>query len=514
MDRLIKSNHTFEDIVKFAGFFGDILLYKEDQQLVAGILLRVLEHFGRTDQQQHCEIPSDLTNVAETAEELARMISNEIPEEESVDPLTDEISRLAVPGAVIIENMVVPGSSITHGGYTFVRDSNLQQLPSPSPERTLLKKAVYGCGTMISWVLDDLVTAMKINQDSSHSRFADQIVKGVGYFLQSHEFSELPWKTRRHVADRLTDLFLILMHFGTGWLVSNLISKDTLDEEQMKLAGYSLLTMRGLRKDKDRQKIYESSKNSLLRSIQLNKEINQGKPYGFSILVEQWLRDDGEFADNLDKEYKGKWSEEKLDQCKTFGKKLVEKLDFPENFGLPFGVVLASVVGYKITTPVAVFLLTSIGFGTGTKLTTLDVDWFKNATAATSIAFAYLRNFDLLGELPSSEELEILFKPALGPESNDPKLKLLQTRAREMLKNPRPRDHIWIAEFFMNRILYATKPTPAKSKGVYFKAGKNILFNTFGTRSVDEMTMLISMYLTAKDMGMTGQDFEKFLNKS
>jgi hypothetical protein len=26
--------------------------------------------------------------------------------------------------------------------------------------------------------------------------------------------------------------------------------------------------------------------------------------------------------------------------------------------------------------------------------------------------------------------------------------------------------------------------------------------------------MLISMYLTAKDMGMTGQDFEKFLNKS
>lgn len=207
--------------------------------------------------------------------------------------------------------------------------------------------------------------------------------------------------------------------------------------------------------------------------------------------------------------YGPKWDQKQEQMRKKLIGSLSLMLEGPGVTGdeISLGVSLARIVGGTITAPVTAFLLSAMGYGIGTRIDKIDKEWAKKVCGANSCLFAVLQ----CDALPPKDVQSFLLSHGLGPETNDPKLEILQHRARVLLREPYKHSILWWAELFMNRVIYMLKPTALKSKGVFFKAGKNLLFNTMGSTSPVVMMMSISVYLAAKGINMTCGNLEEIL---
>lgn len=464
---------------------------------------------------------------------LARLMKNlekEPPPEEKVDPFMEDVSKIWGPFDVCSKNLTTSDSGSILGKYVFIRKNNSPpEMKEKSKEVCILKEAAYGSGFMIFTRLAGMVaTFYHLDNKSDHMVFVTMSMSAIKEYLLEESFADLPWKNKRHAIDRICEWIFSLLFFGAGkihfsrglnpigWVPGNLFKEELMDSSQGDLFALMNTGMRSLKAESGFEML-DDLVVPIYRGVELSETI-YGKPKGLNVLFKPWSnligREIPDFGEALIQECKNEYGTEWQGRRKEVGEAIANQLE--QTLQGPhvlsknpcIGQVLAHVVGSTITMPIVIFLLSLMGYGVSSTIPEqADKEWGDRVADSIAGLFAVLN----CASVDLKQAQVYLTTEALGPETNDPKLKILQQNARTLVRDPKVDSILWWAELFINRMLYMFKPKALTPKGSHFKAGKNLLFSSMGTVAPGAMMMIVPTYLAIKDLKLSCEEVEDIL---
>jgi hypothetical protein len=442
-------------------------------------------------------------------------MQNEFTEERDEGDFNQSISELFGDPRNVYESLPIAGGASVIGKNCFLERPSYSSETSKLQDICVMKYGSicngFGFFDRLKNTVVPFLTHIRI--EAPHLSFVTAVLTAMEKHFKGPEYSGLPWATKRHVTDRASDLIIGLMYFGVGWYPKDLLEIRLLEASQLDIASVVIGTSNALKMTQQMDE--DNTMAQFFKASRASERVYTRGPYGVAILAKPWadLMASGQTTEDFAARiYEASMQthnlpETKAAQLKSTIAKLDRIMEGPElQQRQTIGLALIKIVGRTVSSPVAAFMLSSIGYGCGTTFGQSDAKESKPLIKKTALLFAHL----FARKMPSWQDVEC---ELLEQKSQDPKLVILRERMCALLKKPQYDSVVWWAELFMNRILNIAHPKSAKSKGVYFQAAKNIIFNSLGSNDIVSMCITITTYLAAKEMGITGQNWEENLSK-
>lgn len=480
------------------------------------LLWKIIMHKGAKRADDGPKIPlEERKNIKDFVRRCLSSIKNEITEEQDEGEFNQFISEIRGNPQNVHDSLPIPGSASAIGKFCFIERPSHSSDTSKTKDICIMKYGSICNGTGFFDRLGSTVAPFLayIRTEAPHLLFVATVLTAMEKTFKGPEYSRLPWATKRHVTDRVSDLVIGLMYFGLGWYPKDLLEVRLLEGSQLDIASVVIGTSVGLKMEQN--VAGDSTIAQFFKASSASERAYTRGPYGVALLAKPWgdLMASGQTTNDFAARiYEACTQEYNLPKTKAkLLKNTIERLsrimEGPElQQNQTIGLTLIKTVGRTVTSPVAAFMLSSIGYGCGTKLGQSDAETNKSLANSTALLFTYL----FARSMPNWEDVQ---QKLLGEKSQDPKLVALREHACVLLKNPQYDSVFWWAELFMNRIINITHPKSTKPKGVYFQAAKNIVFNSLGSTDIASMCITICVYLAAKKVGITGQKWEEIISK-